>query len=57
MTPLRRTRPAIAFCLLTIAPLLASVPACAAEEPPVVGLIPKATKPIKLDGKLDDRAG
>jgi hypothetical protein len=28
-----------------------------AQEKPVVGLIPKAQKPIKMDGKLDDWDG
>ena len=28
-----------------------------AEEKPIVGLIPKATKPIKMDGKLDEWDG
>jgi hypothetical protein len=28
-----------------------------AQEKPVVGLIPKARKPIKMDGKLDDWDG
>src|SRR5215469_4007542 len=28
-----------------------------AQEKPVVGLIPKASKPIRLDGKLDDWDG
>ena len=28
-----------------------------AEEKPLVGLIPKASKPIKMDGKLDDWDG
>src|SRR3954462_129810 len=30
---------------------------CLAQERPVVGLIPKAQKPIQLDGKLDDWEG
>jgi hypothetical protein len=32
-------------------------PAAAAEEKPVVGLVPKAGKPIKLDGKLEEWEG
>jgi hypothetical protein len=36
---------------------MAVLPACAADTQAVVGLIPKTTKPITLDGKLDDWDG
>ena len=39
------------FFLLAILVLLAS--AIHAQDKPIVGLIPKAQKPIKFDGKLD----
>ena len=38
--------------------LLALVSSTAqAEDKPILGLIPRATKPIKMDGKLDDSDG
>jgi hypothetical protein len=36
---------------------VAIVSPASAQEKPVVGLIPKASKPIKMDGKLDDWDG
>src|SRR4051812_16060852 len=33
------------------------LPGLAAEDRPVVGLIPRASKPVRLDGKLDEWAG
>ena len=43
-------------CWLAWLILAAAAPA-QAQEKPVVGLIPKAQKPIKLDGKLDEWDG
>jgi Carbohydrate family 9 binding domain-like len=37
--------------------LVLPAPAAQAQDHPVVGLIPKAQQPIKLDGKLDDWTG
>jgi hypothetical protein len=31
--------------------------AASAQEKPILGLIPKATKPLKMDGKLDEWNG
>jgi hypothetical protein len=42
---------------LLLALWAAFVPAARAADPPVVGLIPRATRPIQLDGRLDDWEG
>jgi hypothetical protein len=49
---LRTSWPALAGLLLTLPPTAAR-----AQDRPIVGLIPKAQRPIKLDGKLDDWDG
>src|SRR5262249_2449135 len=49
---LRISWPALAGLLLTLPPTAAR-----AQDRPVVGLIPKAQRPLKLDGKLDDWDG
>jgi hypothetical protein len=49
---LRISWPALAGLLLALPPAAAR-----AQDHPVVGLIPKAQRPIKLDGKLDDWDG
>jgi hypothetical protein len=43
--------------LLTALVLTVVCSAANAQEKPLVGLIPKAAKPIKIDGKLDDWSG
>jgi cellulose/xylan binding protein with CBM9 domain len=53
---------AIRGCMLRLVPFLAALVAlpastARAQEPPVVGLIPKAQKPITLNGKLDGWQG
>jgi Carbohydrate family 9 binding domain-like len=44
------------FLPLTLLMLLLAAPTQGADKP-IIGLIPKAAKPIKLDGKLDDWDG
>jgi hypothetical protein len=42
---------------LLLALLACPTPAAGADDRPVVGLVPKATRPINLDGKLDEWDG
>src|SRR5947209_7023959 len=51
MTPWPRTFPAAALLAL------AALQAARADDRPVAGLIPKAQKPVVLDGKLDEWDG
>ena len=45
------------LCKAVVVLVLLGANAAYAQEKPLVGLIPKASKPIKMDGKLDDWDG